>query len=328
MAGAGWLPPSRPCPSPRGAQGGAGLRSLGVSLARAPAAVGRRLQRLRQQRSGSGGCDPGSAAALWLPDAAARPPAERASPRPGASGGRAARGWSGLAASALAREGAKRGDGTCPKQGGSPRAAMRRLAAILLLRGSRGRVFKGEDLGRSSAAGQRWNELARPQPGPRVGMSWGWGLQCSAGGGEKRALRVGACPRQPGVFGRARQQGWGRGPPPPAKFLCPFPTSPPARASCTSWHRRRPFGSHPGPVPAWGRCPTGGVASTVSGPRTPHPPGAERQRPSGDDEDVSLPRSTPPAFGLPALHAGDEGFHNPAQTGLKRNTQVNKIAAS
>lgn len=34
--------------------------------------------------------------------------------------------------------------------------------------------------------------------------------------------------------------------------------------------------------------------------------------------------STPPAAGLPALHAGDEGFHNPAQTGLKRNTQVNK----
>lgn len=34
--------------------------------------------------------------------------------------------------------------------------------------------------------------------------------------------------------------------------------------------------------------------------------------------------STPPAAGLPALHAGDEGFHNPAQAGLKRNTQVNK----
>lgn len=54
---------------------------------------------------------------------------------------------------------------------------------------------------------------------------------------------------------------------------------------------------------------------------SPCRPHSRAAAPSGD---INAFPSTPPAAGLPALHAGDEGFHNPAQAGLKRNTQVNK----
>lgn len=73
-------------------------------------------------------------------------------------------------------------------------------------------------------------------------------------------------------------------------------------------------------LPLWGRCP-GEAETAVLGPWVPLPP----PLPGGSTVrgHCAFP-STPPAAGLPALHAGDEGFHNPAQTGLKRNTQVNK----
>lgn len=71
----------------------------------------------------------------------------------------------------------------------------------------------------------------------------------------------------------------------------------------------------------WGRC-LGEPETAVLWPWVPLPspfPGG-----SARPGTLCFFPSTPPAAGLPALHAGDEGFHNPAQTGLKRNTQVNK----
>lgn len=105
------------------------------------------------------------------------------------------------------------------------------------------------------------------------------------------------------AFGRAPWWGWGRGPASPATSLCPFTTSLPARASCMSWHRRRPFGSHMGPITACGAgAPQGGYelgfGATNHNPNPP--PHTHTPKPSGGAHPGAealkflFPRSTPP----------------------------------
>ncbi|XP_014814587.1 PREDICTED: collagen alpha-1(I) chain-like isoform X2 [Calidris pugnax] len=309
--GFGWQPPSCPCPSrpiPSLRTPGGRAEITGCLPGRGSPPPGQRLR----QRAGPGGSHPVAPRALALmasrcghwPVKSPAVPWSGSCPAWGASGG--------SARTLFARKRAA-GEIVFPQQGGSLRAQLHPAPT----RSVRGELWAGV---LPRARGET------SSPGLSLLLGWecrGVGVVPSSAAGQGDvAPPVGAVPgvRGAGRAGRApgwavREEGVGAGERKPRPNLCPLPAS----ASQVP----------PPPFPPWPRgCHTDpGAGARGARPRgvgsvgPPAAPAPGRQRPSGD---ITLPRPLPPAAGLPALHAGDEGFHNPAQTGLKRNTQVNK----